>query len=257
MMHFIDSHCHLDFSQFDVDRLAILKQCQKIGVKQIIIPSVRAADWQRQIDLCQQSDMLYPALGLHPLFIAEHDADHLIQLQTMIEQYQPIAVGEIGLDFYIADHDKQAQISLLNAQLALAKQYGLPVLLHCRKAHDDMLNCLRQTQVSGGIAHAFNGSLQQAQHYIKLGFSFGVGGVITQPKATRLHNLFAELPLSSLVLETDAPDMPLFNQQQQHNSPENIVLIAQALAEIRTETVAEIMQATTENCQKLLPQLNQ
>jgi len=257
MMHLIDSHCHLDFEQFDNDRLSILEQCYKIGVQQIIIPGVKSSSWVQQLSICQQSTMLYPALGLHPLFMSEHHSDDLIQLQQAINNNQLIAIGEIGLDFYIQNPDKEAQISLLNAQLSLAKQYHLPVLLHCRKAHDLMLIQLQKTPVIGGIIHAFNGSLQQAENYQNLGFLFGVGGVITQPKATRLRTLFSQIPLSSLALETDAPDMPLFEMKQPYNSPENIPLIAQTLADIRHCSVDEIISVTTANCQRLFPQLNQ
>jgi len=252
-MHLIDTHCHLNFSQFDSDRKKLLEYCQAIGVKDIIVPGVKAEDWSQLLNTCAQSTLLHPALGLHPLFLADHKPEHLLQLKDFIENNKIIAIGEIGLDFYLPDHDKQAQIDLFSAQLALAQAMQLPVLLHVRKAHDQTISLLKKYPVLGGIVHAFNGSLQQAEHYQQLGFVFGVGGAITYPKATRLRSLFSQLPLSSIVLETDAPDMPLLDMQGQRNSPENIPLILDALSSIRSESREEIATITARNAKKILP----
>lgn len=251
-MELIDSHCHLDFEQFDTVRDKVLARCQALEVKDIIVPAVTAESWPRLLDICQISPMLHPALGLHPMFMSKHKAEHIDQLSEQIKQHNPIAIGEIGLDFYLLDHDKQAQTALFKAQLNLAQQTDLPVLLHVRKAHDQTISLLKETPVSGGIVHAFNGSLQQAEQYQHLGFAFGVGGTITHPKATRLRKLISELPLSNLVLETDAPDMPVFGQKEQANTPENIPIILDALTELRPENKETIATATTENCQRVL-----
>jgi len=251
-MHLIDSHCHLDFEQFDIDREKILSHCQELGVLDIIIPGVAENTWDRLIKLCNQSHNLHPALGMHPLFMHEHQAKHLIQLKKYALNDQVIAIGEIGLDFYHSTDDKSAQIDLFSEQLKIAQHAQLPVLLHVRKAHDQTISLLKKYPVQGGIVHAFNGSLQQAKQYLDLGFVFGIGGAITHLRATRLRSLFSELPLSSLVLETDAPDMPLSNMQDQRNTPENIPHIVKALAEIRSESQHEIELATTRNCQRVL-----
>jgi len=252
-MHLIDTHCHLNFAQFDSDRENLLEHCQAIGVKDIIVPGIKAGDWTQLLKICAQSTLLHPALGLHPLFLADHKPEHLLQLKDLIENNKIIAVGEIGLDFYLPNHDKQAQIDLFSAQLVLAQAVKLPVLLHVRKAHDQTLSLLKKHPVMGGIVHAFNGSLQQAEHYQQLGFVFGVGGAITYPKATRLRSLFSQLPLSSIVLETDAPDMPLLDMQGQRNSPENIPLILNTLSAIRSESREEIATITTRNAKQTLP----
>jgi len=252
MMYLIDSHCHLDFEQFDADRDIILTHCQRLGVKDIIIPAVIARDWGKLLDVCAQSTMLHPALGLHPLFMHEHKAIHLEKLKAEIATHYCLAIGEIGLDFFLPNHDKEAQISLLSQQLKIAKNAQLPVLLHVRKAHDQTISCLKKAPVTGGIVHAFNGSMQQAKQYLALGFLFGVGGAITHPRATRLRSLISQLPLSSLVLETDAPDMPLANMQGQRNTPENIPIILSTLAELRIESRDEIAKVTTENCKRVL-----
>jgi len=252
MINLVDSHCHLDFQLFDIDRADILSHCQQLGVNNIVVPGVTADKWTRLLELCEQSNLLHPALGLHPLFMDEHATVHLFQLKKLIATAHPIAIGEIGLDFYLPSHDKQAQIVLFTEQLKLAQSAQLPVLLHVRKAHDQTINLLKTHRVVGGIVHAFNGSLQQAEQYIKLGFVLGVGGVITHTKATRLRTLFCQLPLSSVVLETDAPDMPLAEMQDQRNTPENIPLILEALANIRSESKEYIATITTDNAKRIL-----
>jgi TatD DNase family protein len=252
MMHLIDSHCHLDFQLFDFDRVAILSRCQKLGIKDIIVPGVTADRWQNLIDICSGSESLHPALGLHPLFMADHKAEHLEQLKNLIDSSQPVAIGEIGLDFYLPNHDKQAQIDLFIEQLKLAQSAQLPVLLHVRKAHDKTISLLRKYPLISGIVHAFNGSLQQAEQYQKLGFLLGVGGAITHLKATRLRHLFSQLPLSAIVLETDAPDMPLAEMKQHSNTPENIPFILSSLASLRPESCQNIATITTNNLKKIL-----
>jgi len=251
-MNLIDSHCHLDFDVFDSDRDAILQHCQQLGVNDIVVPAITAATWPRLLSHCEKSNILHPTLGMHPMFMSAHKPEHIEQLVEAIKHHKPVAVGEIGLDFYIANHDKEAQVNLFNEQLLVAKHAELPILLHVRKAHDQVISSLKKHSVIGGIVHAFNGSIQQAESYQKLGFLFGVGGAITHSGATRLRSLMAKLPLSHLVLETDAPDMPLSGMHGIRNTPENIPKILQALADIRTESIEEIAAVTTLNCQTLL-----
>jgi len=252
MMNLVDSHCHLDFQLFDIDRTDILSHCQQLGVNDIVIPGVAADKWDRLLTICEQSVILHPALGLHPLFMDKHTTEHLAHLKGLIVTARPIAIGEIGLDFYLPVHDKQAQIDLFTEQLKLAQASQLPVLLHVRKAHDQTINLLKTHRVVGGIVHAFNGSMQQAEQYQKLGFVLGVGGVITHLKAKRLRTLFSQLPLSSIVLETDAPDMPLAEMHDYRNTPENIPIILAALATIRSESKVELATITTDNAKRIL-----
>ncbi|MBL1320745.1 MAG: TatD family hydrolase [Methylophaga sp.] len=251
-MHLIDSHCHLDFKEFDLDRDQLLSHCQQLGIKDIVIPGVTAQRWNKLLTVCQGSAMLHPALGLHPMFMAKHQPEHLIQLAEHISNHHIIAVGEIGLDFYIADHDKESQVELFSVQLKIAQQAKLPVLLHVRKAHEQTISLLKQYPVVRGIIHAFSGSLQQAKQYQDLGFLLGIGGAITHLRATRLRAMVSQLPLSSIVLETDAPDMPLHLMKQQYNTPENITVILDALTALRTENKDVIASTTTENCQRVL-----
>lgn len=252
MVHLIDSHCHLDFADFDTDRDAVLERCLQSGIHKIVVPGVTVTKWPRQIALCQQYPQLALALGCHPMFMAEHPDNAVQQLAHAIEQHKPVAIGEIGLDFYLPNFDSQQQISLFEAQLDLAEKNALPVILHVRKAHDQVLKLLRKKTLPGGIVHAFSGSAQQAEHYRRLNFLLGIGGALTYPRAQRLQRLFTKLPLSQIVLETDAPDMPLHGYQGQRNSPENIPIILEKLSQLRGETVEHIAAATSANCQQLL-----
>lgn len=251
MLPLIDSHCHLDFADFDADRQDIISYCQQLGLTDIIVPAVTCQLWSRLTDTCQQSPMLHYALGCHPMFMAEHPENALQQLDKALKQFSPVAVGEIGLDFYLPGHDKKAQLALFEGQLALAKKYQLPVILHVRKAHDEVLKLLRQYQVKGGIAHAFSGSLQQAEQYQSLGFLLGIGGGLTYPRAQRLQSLFSQLPLSQIALETDAPDMPFCGHQGERNSPEYIPLVAEKLAELRGVSIADVAAQTCTNVREL------
>jgi TatD DNase family protein len=248
----IDTHCHLDVEEFDPDRDAVWQRAQAAGVRQIVVPGIRTATWQQLIALCAHEPGLHAALGLHPVFVHEHKTDDLAQLPAFLEQYRTVAVGEIGLDYYIERPDRQAQQELFTAQLAIAREVGLPVILHVRKAHDDVLKHLKQTRVHGGIAHAFNGSLQQAQQYIELGFKLGFGGMLTYARSTKLRTLARELPLEAIVLETDAPDMTVASHHGERNSPEYLPECLAALAEVRDEDPVEVAIQTSLNARNVL-----
>ena len=248
----IDSHCHLDFTEFDIDRETVIKRCHACGINDIVIPGVKADSWSNLLSLCDAHSGLWPALGMHPVFMADHQPNHIDLLKQMAKQHDIVAIGEIGLDFYLKDHDKTGQIALFEQQLALAKQLALPVILHVRKSHDQVISLLKHYAVAGGIVHAFSGSQQQAQQYVDLGFLLGVGGVITKPNAERLRDLFAELPLKSLVLETDAPDMPLHGHYGERNSPESIAIINSLLAKLRQTEPEVISSTTSDNVRRLL-----
>ncbi|MCL4131261.1 UNVERIFIED_CONTAM: hypothetical protein GTU68_009267 [Idotea baltica] len=247
----IDSHCHLDFEVFDADREAILARCDQLGIHRIIVPAVMVKTWDRLLSLTQNHDQLYPALGLHPMFMTAHSTVDIEKLQHYVDRFKPIAIGEIGLDFYATDQGKKQQITLFEQQLRIAVSAKLPVILHVRKAHDQAIQSLKKFGVKGGIVHAFNGSEQQAESYIKQGFLLGIGGNITYDRATRTRQLFSQLPLSAIALETDAPDMPLQGQTASHNSPEAISIIADSLATLRSETKHQIASATSQNVNQL------
>jgi len=253
----IDTHCHLDAAEFGADQDKLLHAAHLAGVARLVVPAVEAANFAVVCDLCERYPACSPAYGIHPMYVAQASEADLLVLRDYLRDGHPVAIGEIGLDFYIEHYDQAQQEYFFVEQLKLAREFDLPVLLHIRRAQDTVLKHLRQIVVSGGIAHAFSGSRQQADEFIKLGFKLGFGGAMTYPRATRLRALAATLPLSSIVLETDAPDMPpVFIDREHPNKPEYLQRIAQTLAELRDLSLAELAQATTENALAVLPKLN-
>ncbi len=255
---FFDTHCHLDFARFDEDREALLQRCVAAGVERILLPGVTAAGWDGLVRLCRRSRdgvQLLAALGLHPVFMDQHAGRDLERLDSWFKDRpgELVAVGEIGLDYLLPKASWPAQQMLFRQQLQIARKAQVPVLLHVRKAHDQVLKILREQQFTGGgVVHAFSGSEQQAMRYIERGFLFGVGGAITWPRATRLRALMESLPLESLVLETDAPDMKPSFCDDEWNSPLSLPGIAQHLARVKRVSVEQIAEQTLRNMLRLL-----
>jgi TatD DNase family protein len=251
-MELIDTHCHLDVEEFDPDRSEVIAAARAAGVCAMVVPAIHAAVWPRLLDLCASEPDLYPALGLHPVYLERHLEAHLKELERLIEEKRPVAVGEIGLDFFLPHLDRDRQQALFQAQLELAAAAGLPVLIHARKSHDQVLAALRRVRVRGGIAHAFNGSLQQAHKYLDLGFRLGFGGMLTFDRSSRIRALARELPLEGIVLETDAPDMAVAAHRGERNSPVYLPDVLAALADVRGEAPAEVAARTTRSARELL-----
>lgn len=248
----IDTHCHLDFPDFNDDRDQVINSSTKIGISHIVVPGVTEATWSRTIEICNRYPVCRCALGMHPVFIDEHQPQHLTELDQAVDQHHPVAIGEIGLDYFIKDLDREKQQIFFTKQLIIANRHRLPVIIHNRKAHDDCIALLREHAVPGGIIHAFNGSLQQAEKYMEMNFLLGFGGMLTYERSTRLRGLASRLPLDKLVLETDAPDMTVARHRGQRNSPAYLRDVLETLAEIRKETVEEVAVATTANAVRLL-----
>ena len=254
---YIDSHCHLDAADFNGQQNAIVREAQAAGVHALVIPAIEYANFETVKTLCLKYPNCAPAYGIHPMYTDRAKLADLDALRGFLSQPDALAVGEIGLDFFVKNYDRTVQEFYFSEQLKLAREFDLPVLLHSRRAVDVILKHLRQIRVRGGIAHAFNGSRQQADEFIKLGFKLGFGGAMTYPRATRLRELATLLPLDSLVLETDAPDIPPdFLQRGLPNKPEYLPRIAQTLADLRSIPVAEIARATTANARAVLPKLH-
>ena len=255
----IDTHCHLDAAEYDADRDAVAARAQQAGVGGIVVPAVAAFNLQSVVD-CRRYAGVEVALGMHPMYVHVHREEHLALLDEAIRKERPAAVGEIGLDRFqsridrpgVHDEDIERQEFFFVEQLRLAAKYELPVLLHIRRANDQILKQLRRIKVPGGIAHAFNGSMQQAQEYLKLGFKLGFGGAMTYTRATSLRKLAVELPLDAIVLETDGPDIPPEWIAKQRNEPAELPRIAKVLADLRGISVEEVAARTTENVGKLL-----
>lgn len=251
-MRLIDSHCHLDFPEFDADRADVLLRAMDSGVSDFILPGVTADRWDALITLCRGQENLHLALGLHPCFMAAHQPEELQRLESLLQSSEAVAVGEIGLDLFIPEASLEQQVEYLLPQLEMAKMFNLPVILHVRKAHDQMLKLLRSRGLQrGGIVHAFSGSAQQARQYLELGFKLGIGGSITYERAKKLRRIVTELPLESFVLETDSPDMPLAGFQGQRNEPERVLRVADEMAQIRGVELAEVARVTTANSQQI------
>ena len=248
----IDTHCHLDVSDFDPDRGQVLAEARGKGVGPIVVPAIHAAGWPGLLALCQGELELYPALGLHPVYLDQHQASDLDALEGLIARVGPVAIGEIGLDFFLADLDRERQQALFTRQLDLAAAADLPVLIHARKSHDQVLACLRRHPVPGGIVHAFNGSPQQAHQYLALGFKLGFGGMLTFARSSRLRALAKALPLEALVLETDAPDMSGAAHQGERNSPAYLPEVLQTLAQLRGQDEAFLADQTSSNARQVL-----
>jgi|TARA_B110000240_G_C13440582_1_gene427896 TatD DNase family protein len=246
-MKIIDTHCHLDFSEFASDRDDVLKRARQNGLCGFVIPGVMRRTWDALIELCDQSSDMHYALGLHPMFIQTHELAHVENLREFLVNNSPIAIGEIGLDFQDRCLQIEKQKMVFELQLKLACEMNLPVILHVRKAHEEVLACLRKFPVSGGIVHAFNGSLQQAERYQQHNFKFGFGGMLTYARSSKLRKLASELPIESIVLETDSPDMTVEQHRGERNSPEYLTHCLTSLAEVRNLTLPQVAHQTTLN----------
>jgi len=253
-MPLIDTHLHFDAPEFAADVAQRWARAKAAGVVHAIVPAVSVSTFDRAIAVANQFGMDV-ALGLHPLYLDQHEDEHLAVLEQYLLQGKAVAVGECGLDFYVPGLDPARQEALLLTQLKLARRFDLPVILHVRRSQDRVLKCLRQVRVRGGLAHAFNGSLQQAEAFIDLGFCLGFGGAMTYQGSQRIRRLASTLPLSALVLETDGPDMPPEWGQGQPNGPENLPRIAAILAELRGLPLETVAQATYQNVCRVVPGL--
>ncbi len=255
IMHLIDTHSHIDIDVFSDEFHEVLARARAAGVIAQILPGICRDRWKRLLSICQKERDLFPAIGMHPTYLDIHQAEHIIELQTHAQSNTLVAIGEIGLDYFVNVNRDQQQ-ELFEKQLAIASETNLPILLHVRKAHDQVLSTIRKRKFSqGGIVHAFSGSMQQAGHYINNGFLISFGGSITYTRAKKLRRIAKELPLETIVLETDAPDLPPVSHHSERNYPEYLPDILQTLAELRSEPIDTIALITTQNASRLL-QLN-
>ncbi|WLI91030.1 TatD family hydrolase [Massilia sp. R2A-15] len=259
----IDTHCHLDAHEFGGESLAVAEQAGKAGVSMIVIPAVDRYNFAPVAQLAATAPNASYALGIHPMCVPNAVEEDLAALRALVEAAMDdprfVAIGEIGLDFFIPmlcePAMREKQDHFLREQLRIARDFGLPALLHVRRSQDQVLKHVRQIRPAGGIAHAFNGSFQQAQTYIDLGFKLGFGGAMTFTRALQIRRLAATLPLESIVLETDAPDISPAWIHPARNSPEQLPAIGAVLAEMRAMTPAQVAMATWDNALAALPRL--
>jgi TatD DNase family protein len=251
----VDTHCHLDAVEFDTDRAAVAAAAALAGVGLIVVPAVERANFGAVASVCRDYSGCAAAYGIHPMYVARAREEDLDALRETVLREHPLAIGEIGLDHFAEPRDEAQQAFYFGEQLQIARANSLPVLLHVRRAIDPVLKQLRLCRVRGGVAHAFNGSRQQADEFIKLGFKLGFGGAMTFPRASRIRELAATLPLDAIVLETDAPDIPPEWNDGARNTPEQLPRIAQTLADLRGIAFEEVADATTRNATAVLPGL--
>ncbi|MBS1170343.1 MAG: putative deoxyribonuclease YjjV [Burkholderiaceae bacterium] len=259
----IDTHCHLEAPEFAGEEDALAQQAAALGVSQIVIPAIDRDSFARVAALAQRQPNCSYALGIHPMYVpqaADADLDILRQALTAAQSDPKlVAIGEIGMDFFIPEYTesplRERQEHFFVEQLKLAREFNLPVLLHIRRAQDVILKHLRRIRPPGGIAHAFNGSFQQAQAFIELGFKLSFCGTFTHERAQQLRRLATELPLESLVIETDAPDLAPSWAVSRRNSPLELPRIGEALATLRGVEPELLAQATTANALAVLPRL--
>ena len=253
-----DSHCHLDAAEFDRDRDAVIARAQAVGVMRQLVPAVTAASWPKLRDICAATAGLFPAYGLHPMFLAEHRDQHLLQLRDWIDRERPLAIGECGLDFLVEGLDPTVQQHFFEGQLDLAREYALPLIVHARRSVDAVIAAIKRKRVGGdhgsgvrGVVHSFSGSAEQARQLAQLDFMIGLGGPVTYERANRLRKIAASVPIEWLLLETDAPDQPDAGIRGQRNEPARLVTVLQTIAELRGEDPAVIAAATTANAERL------
>lgn len=247
----IDTHCHLDFDCFDNDRQQVIARAHASHVEKIIIPATQKKFWQRIKQLCQPQTNLYACYGLHPYWVSQHTQQDLTELEKMLAENDGIAVGECGLDFRPGQADRLLQQNIFERQLSIAQKMALPVVIHCVHATEVIIKTLKQYPALSGMIHSYSGSLEQAVQLIDMGFYLGIGGAITYERASKLRSVVSKIPLTTLLLETDAPDQPDQSHRNERNEPAWLTTTLRAIAKIRKEDIENIAQQTTQNAKDL------
>jgi len=250
-MELIDTHTHLDDSGFTPDLEQVLERAGNAGISTLIVPAIQASGWSALRQLCQHYPQLHPAYGLHPMFMSQHSEEDLAALTAWLARDDAVAVGECGLDFYIPNPDKQRQQQFFEAQLEQARHYRLPVIVHARKAVEQVILTLRRYPGLTGVLHSFSGSQQQAERLIEMGFMMGLGGPATYANAHRLHSLITWLPSNSLLLETDSPDQPTAAHRGERNEPAYLPEVLHTICHLKGISAEQLAQATTANARRL------
>jgi TatD DNase family protein len=252
----IDSHSHLDVDAFAADRAEVVRRAHAAGVLRQIVPAIAESGWNNLRATCAEFPGIHPAYGLHPMYLAEHRPMHLALLREWIgrdwsQRERPVAVGECGLDHFVDGLDPDRQREYFHAQLEIARDAGLPAIVHARRAVDEVIAALRDTVTAGGVVHSFSGSQQQAEQLWRIGYCIGIGGPVTYERAARLRRIVATMPIEFLLLETDSPDQPGQGQRGQRNEPAHLREVLRTVAALRGEDEAAIAAATTRNAERV------
>jgi TatD DNase family protein len=251
MLDLVDTHAHLDDQSFDADRSAMFGRASDVGVRRWIVPAIDRGNWETINGLCAAREGAYPAYGLHPLLIDSHRDEHLAELPDWLQCHEAIAVGEIGLDFYVEGLNPTRQREVFVRQLEIARDHDLPVIVHARRAFEEVIHTLRRFRGLRGVVHSFSGSEEQARQLFDLGFHLGIGGPVTYDRANRIRRVVASMPLEWLLLETDAPDQPCAHHRGERNEPAFMTDVLDTIAALREESMEDIAAATTANAAKL------
>lgn len=247
----IDSHCHLDAPEFDADRGAVLARARAAGVVAQIVPAVAASGFAALAQLARDEPDVFPGYGLHPMYLAEHRPENLDEVRGYLRDGRAVAVGECGLDFFVPGLDPARQREYFVAQVRLAREFDLPLVLHARRAVDEVIATLRRIGGTRGVVHSFSGSDEQARQLWKLGFSLGIGGPVTYERANRLRRIVAEMPIEHLLLETDAPDQPDAFHRGARNEPALLPVVLSTIAELRGVSPEHVARQTGDNAVRL------
>lgn len=247
----IDTHCHLDFNAFDDDRELVIKRAREKNISHIIIPATQKNNWRTIDELCEQDKTFYACFGLHPYWAEKHSDEDIEALNEWILKSCCIGIGECGLDYREGQADKKIQLEIFEAQLKIAAENKRPVTIHSVNATEDIINLIKKYPGISGKMHSYSGSLQQAQQLIGLGFYISYGGTITYHNATKHRNTASKIPLSSLMIESNAPDQPDQKHKNERNEPAYITNVLACLSELREESLEDITQQTTLNAKCL------
>ncbi|MDI6631161.1 MAG: TatD family hydrolase [Bacillota bacterium] len=251
-MQLTDTHCHLDDERFDPDRAAVVGRARAAGVTRIITVGYDLASSRRGIDLAGSLTGVFAVVGVHPHDAAAAPPDYIEVLRRLAREPRVVAVGEIGLDFYRDLSPRPVQREVFAAQLRLARELGLPVVIHCRDAHGEVCEILKREAAGlAGVMHCFSGSWEEAEHFLALGFHISIAGPVTFPQSTKLVEVARRVPLDRLLLETDAPYLTPVPHRGKRNEPAYLVHTARRVAEIRGISLEELASATTENAARL------
>lgn len=251
MNRLYDSHCHLDASEFDPDRDEVVARARAAGVTRQLVPAVDRASWPAIRALCAADPGLRPAYGLHPMFVDRHQPADLDALAEWLARERPAAVGECGLDYFVDGLDPDTQRRYFQRQLELAREFDLPVVLHARRAVDEVIASLRRVGGLRGVVHSWSGSEEQARQLFGLGFHLGIGGPVTFERAQRLRRTVSTMPVQWLLLETDAPDQPDAAHRGERNEPGRLPGVLAVVAQLRGQTPEELAAATSANAERL------
>ncbi|MDR3446057.1 TatD family hydrolase [Dyella sp.] len=251
MLELTDSHAHIDDASFAPDREAMFQRARDAGLRHIIVPAIGQASWQGIATLCTNHAEAHPAYGMHPIYIDQHRPEHIDELRHWLQTHRAVAVGEIGLDYFLPELDVERQREYFQQQLRIARDIDLPVIVHARKAMDEVTSTMRRIGGLRGVVHSFSGSLQQAKRLWEMGFHLGIGGPVTHERAQRLRHIVATMPVERLLLETDAPDQPGACHRGERNEPANIIEVLDVISQLRGESPEAIASATTRNAREL------